>query len=522
MRKLTIIFILLTIIFVNYSCEEKHYEAGFEDQEDLTIYDYIVENEADYSSFLSILEKAGISQTISAYNPEGTSYTMFLPNNEAISSFIDESNQFSSLDDLLNDEEYASEMARYHIVDYGVSSPEFPFGALAEYTFTGDLLTVNFIIEPDTSYYLINNQAPIIIPDIELSNGWVHVINKALIPITFTSYDWLEMHQEDYSIFKALIDATGLKETVDFNRKDETSSTNPVTLLIEPDSVYNADDIYSLSDLAEVVSPDNSDYTDPRNPLYNFAAYHILEGSMFLNDFLGQAPNYLTFSEIPLNINGIGLEIAINKGKGIRDTIISGSDTTLIDFVGFYYDESNIVTQSGGIHFINRILWQVPPSRSIRNFQFWEESLIYWEYRLEPGEYHIEDTSWLDYITWSGADLFYVQTGDEEHPAWSGDYLFMNGDFSIAYTFPKIIQGNYTAYIRAESFTTTNAIIQVYIDGKNIGGLINLKTGGSAGNPYTMIELGAVNFAKYEEHTFEVTSLIPGTFSWDIIRFVPL
>ena len=54
----------------------------------------------------------------------------------------------------------------------GINSNDFPFGALPAYTLSDDFLTVSFVIETDTSYYKINNQAPVIKPNIELSNGY--------------------------------------------------------------------------------------------------------------------------------------------------------------------------------------------------------------------------------------------------------------------------------------------------------------------------------------------------------------
>jgi hypothetical protein len=270
-----------------------------------------------------------------------------------------------------------------------------------------------------------------------------------------------------------------------------------------------------------MISPDRQDYTSTTNPLYNYTLYHILAESMFLNDFVDNATNYITYSEIPLNINGKGLDIAINIGKEVFDTIIVQNDTTIINFVGFYYDQSNIVTQTGAIHFINQILKQQKPSRAIQTFEFYEEPLLN-EYRKEPGEYLIEDTSWLNVVKWSGTDLFFVETGDEASMAWGGDYLYMKGDFVISYTVPKIVQGKYTVFLGAEAFNQENALIEVYIDGKNAGGLIDLATGGSSTNPFARIELGTINFLKYIEHTIEVRSLIPGRFTWDYVRFEPI
>ena len=100
-----------------------------------------------------------------------------------------------------------------------------------------------------------------------------------------------------------------------------------------------------------MISPGNQNYTDPSNPLADFIGYHVLSGSYFLNDFEGrEASNYSTFSEVPLRINGTGIDITINKGKEVFDTLVYQGDTTIVDYIGFIYDESNVITQSGAIH----------------------------------------------------------------------------------------------------------------------------------------------------------------------------
>jgi uncharacterized surface protein with fasciclin (FAS1) repeats len=494
-------------------------EAGFEDMIDITILDYILENEEEFSSFKRILEEGGIDKTIAAYNPENLGYTLFLPDNNAIDQFIESSTQFSSLSDLLADKEYVSAFARYHVVNKGISADDFPFGALPEQTLSKDILTVSFVVEPDTSYYKINNQAPVRLPNIEVSNGYVHVVSLALSPVTYTTYDWLEQNL-GYSIFKSAVDATGLKETLDLNAKEEDITERPFTLLIEHDTVYNRRGIFTLDDLAQRISPEQEDYTSLTNPLYNFVAYHLLNDVRFLVDFAEVSTNYSTYSDIPLNINGLGFEILINKAKQNFDTIIHGQDTTIIDYIGLYYDHSNILTQSGAIHFIDQVMEQVKPSRQIQNFQFIEESLFN-ELAQEPGEYIIEDPGSLEFITWRGPDLFYIKDPNENFPAWNQDFVFLDGDFSITYEIPPIVQGNYTVFLGAEAFNGDNALVEVFIDGKNLGGLLDLSSGGSTNNPFARIELGTINFLQYDRHSIEVKSLIPGRFAWDYIRFEP-
>ncbi len=516
-KNIYIISLIAVVVFFN-SCKEPERVAGFEDAEQYTIYNYIVANKEKFSDFLSILEVGGIDKTLSAYNPNGNGYTLFLPDNQAIDNFIKNSEGISSINDILGNPAYAAAFARYHVINMSAQTQDFPFGAFPEPTLSDDYLTVSFIIQPDTSYYKINNQAAIKYPNIEVSNGYIHLIETALEPITFTSYGWLQ-ENSGFSIFKGALELTGAKSLIDFNVKD-FQNISPLTLLVEPDSIYNKGGVYSVEDLAKLISPNDNNYTSITNPLFNFCSYHILTGGRYINDFEGQATNYTTLSEIPLNINGLGNDLLINKGKQVFDTIISGLDTTIIDYIGFLYDESNITTQTGSIHLIDRIMQQVSPSRAIQTFEFYEEPLLN-EYRKKTGSYLIEDKEALSTIKWEGVDLFFTEKGDENTSAWGNDYLEMNGDFKISYEVPKIVQGKYKVFLGAEQFNSANALVEVYIDGKKVSSLVDLSRGGSSNYPFQKIELGTIDFKKYETHLVEVLPLIPGRFLWDYIRFEP-
>jgi uncharacterized surface protein with fasciclin (FAS1) repeats len=520
MKKAVFIISLFTGLTFLFSCTEKPLEAGFKDMINMTIYDYIIENKADFSEFLAILEKGGLDKTLSSYNPNGIDYTLFLPTNKAVDKFITETKKYASFNDLLKDEAYVKILCRYHVINMSIKTNDFPFGALPELTLSGDQLTVGFIIEKDTSYYKINNQSAIIKPNVEVSNGYVHVIETMLSPVTYTTYGWLSSNP-GYSIFKAAIDATGLKDTLNINLKTDTRKLRPNTLLIEHDSIYNRRNIKSFQDLATQISPGNTNYKSKSNLLYNYVAYHILEGGLFLDDFEGTYTNYNTYSDIPLNINGLGIDIAINKGKRVFDMIIHGTDTTFINSVGVIYDASNLITQSGSIHFIDQIMRQESPVRAIRNYEFWEEPLFS-ELRREAGNYEIKDHSLLTRLTWSGTDLFFVKSSDPNEKAWNQDYLYMKGDFRISYIMPKIVQGKYTVFLGANANSQDNALVQIFLDGKKIGGLIDLTTGGSASNPYVAKNIGTVDFTRFEDHTLEIVSLIPGIFIWDYVRFEPV
>jgi len=65
-------------------------------------------------------------------------------------------------------------------------------------------------------------------------------------------------------------------------------------------------------------------------------------------------------------------------------------------------------------------------------------------------------------------------------------------------------------------------VVEVFIDGKKVGGLVDLTTGGTSSSPIQRIKLGTVDFIRYDRHVIEITSLIPGRLIWDYLRFEPI
>ncbi len=516
MKKIAYI-LLIFIVGIGFSCQDEERIAIFEDTFQLTIMDYLELNEDTFSHFIEIIEKGNLKHTLSAYNPEGNGYTVFAPDNNAIEQLINESSQFSSLSDITDNPDVAAAFCRYHVVNLKVRSNDFPFGAFSEPTLSGDYLIVSFIIEPDTAYYKINNQAPVTTANIETSNGFVHMLSRALEPVTFTSYSLLDQNPS-VSIFKEAVDITGWRDSINFNLKTEENRL-AVTVLAEPDSIYQKAGINSLDDLISEISPDNSDYSNPSNPLYNYIAYHFLSGNYYIDDFINSNSNYNTYSEIPIRIDGRGLDIAINPGKENFDTLVSQGDTTIVNFIKIIYDQSNVVSQSGPIHYIDQVMKQYSPTRATAYYQFREEPVLN-SYYQEKGEFLIEEGS-LNRITWSGADLFYVAGEAGTSNASNLDYLMLNGDFVINYRIPRLVQGRYRVFLRAESFNAANAVVEVLVDRKKVGGMVDLSLGSSPTSPFRNIELGTIEFGRYAEHDIEIRSLIPGQFLWDYIQFQP-
>jgi hypothetical protein len=449
--------------------------------------------------------------TLSAYNPNGDAYSIFLPSENAFTAFFQNSSTYSTIEQLLDDPEYASTLALYHIVNVGLLTNDFPFGSLPDTTASGDFLTVS--IDTITSLPRINGVASIIEPNIELINGYIHIIDEVLLPITYTIGEWLE-GQERFSIMKEAMESTGIMNVL--------KSEDNYTLLLESNEVLNRQEIFSLEDLLEKYSPESSDYTSVDNGLYRFAAFHLLEGIYYLDDFEGNSSLYNTETIFPVNIDGESLIMKINEGVGSLDTIITGSDTTIIDYVGFDYENSNNQAINGAIHQIDQLMELYLPERIQVVNQFYNEPEIN-ALRNDPGSTVFTDQEGFTKLQWDGVEeLVYIKSSEQISGVWNNDYIVLDGSFTLTYEIPRLLPGKYNLYVGAHAFDDGNASINLSFDGNSIGGNIDLTSGGTSSNPYYNFLVGTVELPDYTSHSIEVKSLIPGIFICDRFTLEPV
>ena len=161
-----------------------------------------------------------LDKTLTAFNPHGDNYTLFLPTNEAFDRFISNSKKYNSFQDLLDDKDYVNELVRYHVVNMALRANDFPYGALPDTTLSGDLLSISYRIHGDTVLPIVNNNASLITYDIELINGFIHIIDEVLEPVVFNNYEWLKLYPE-YSIFTMALEMTGLSDTFTVQESDD-------------------------------------------------------------------------------------------------------------------------------------------------------------------------------------------------------------------------------------------------------------------------------------------------------------
>jgi uncharacterized surface protein with fasciclin (FAS1) repeats len=495
------LFLIPLIILT--SCGETYQDFLDEEEEQRTIADYLQAKTDSFSLFLDILHHGDVLQTLSARNPKGSGYTLFLPNNNAINKYIESSN-YQNFDALLADDVFVKELGKYHVVTSGFETNSFPFGALPDSTGTGDYLTIGF----EEGTFIINNAATIIDPNTELINGYIHVIDNVLQPINFTSYEWVQ-NRPSFSIFAEALDLTGLNDTLN-------NKANNHSLLIEPDSVLNKYGIYSIDDLLDRYSPESSNYTSFENGLYQFVAYHILEYVYYINDFTDNNDHYNTYARYPARIDGRGLVIKINPG----DTIIAGQDTSY--HIEIDYELSNAQSMNGSIHVLRNIMELYQPPKTTLKFEFYNEPIIN-QMKNESGNHIYIEPEEFKYLHWTGSEsLTHYKSSTNLTAVQSNDYITLDGDFSISYITPKLLPGEYMVLLNAHAKSANNAIVQIFVDGKRLGSNVNLTVGATGPVSFNEFEIGIVEFTEDAPHNIRVEALIPGEFRWDYIGFKPV
>lgn len=516
--KIKVLFVFFALLISTLSCntgvEEDVLFTGDEYQ---NLMQYIDAN-VDFASFNKIVNSGKMTDVLSAYNSNGgTDYTLFLPTNEAVTKFITESDRYASLDALVQDAEYCAEIVRYHLVNGRIPSNEFPNGALADKTISNYYLTIFFREENDIVNYSVNDESEVLTTDITLNNGTIHTIDKMLTPVVFTSYEWVEQ-SSNFTIFSELLNKCGLADTLNAFELDELGREiyNEYTLLAESDERYAANGILSFDDLVSAIDASTSeDFTSTANPVNKYARYHILERSVFLDEFATAV--YNTYGDLPVSVDLDDI-LKINSGTMVFDTIINSGDTVLINYLQVNEEESNIVTRSGAIHQLDHLLYPFLPGRKNITYQFYEEPVIN-ALRDVEGEHSISDED-LEYISLIGTrGLTYIKSPTDIEGCSNNDYVEVVGDLNYSFVTPKILAGRYTLKLVMDRGNSNYASIQTLVDDKKTGVVIDLTKDNRTFRTFT---LGTVEFSEFSSHTVKLRTVIPGYILIDRIIFEPI
>lgn len=275
---------------------------------------YLQNRPQQFSMFTEVVERAGLMKQLSAYGH----YTCFCPDNNAMKTYLAENGK--TLETLTTEE--CDTLARTHLVPSIYSTYDLSEGVLPTQNMNRRPLEISFDLDADeNSVVVVNGVAtvPFASQNDSVENGIMQPIDKVLDASTRLLPDLIKANP-DLSIFYQALTATGLAEVMRAYKDDDFESTAEIYDYITGSSIKESakcpddrmfgftafvvknevlakrgvTDLRSLYDYACTIYKENAgseeygfDHLDsPKNPLYQFMAYHVLDRNVQGHNFL--------------------------------------------------------------------------------------------------------------------------------------------------------------------------------------------------------------------------------------------
>lgn len=279
--------------------------------------DYLTNRSETFSEFTEILKRSGMFGMMATYG----SYTCLAPTNDAIDTYL-KTRGLSSVDELSKAE--CDTISWNHLIQNAYFTTDLTDGNIPTANMNERYLSFSCdssATNGNVAYY-INMSSKLIARDDSVENGVVHTLDHVIQP----SNSYLpELLKDDpnISLFVSALTLTGLdKELYEYIDDSYTCGSDSVnkgvvfhrtgadytckyigtrmkrfTALIEPDSIYHARGIINLDSLKALAKrtydatyPEDAgkyddDWTNEKNPLHRFVAYHLLPYYGAINDF---------------------------------------------------------------------------------------------------------------------------------------------------------------------------------------------------------------------------------------------
>ena len=484
--KSAIVFLLLIGTLIS-ACKEEPQLWKLKSNEQVA-YDYINSN-PEYSEFAKLVQITGLESLLSIRGP----YTIFIPDNDAMFHYYKAKGVNSIMD---FDEKFLAGLVRNHIITNEINSSDIGLGALLDTNAIGDFLVTEF----EGADIIVNKYSKIIKRDIRLANGYAHVLNQVIDPVTKDIYTVI-FEDPSYKIFAEGLKAAGLKDTlqyISFPYGNKTARTR-FTLFVVPDTIYHRYGINTVEDLIQWTGANPDSITFLNNPFYRYMEYHCLAGTHYFSDLnTGMYPILSHDNNISMTVD---TDYKINLASKTQK------------YTAFIVPSSNVPAKNGAIHAINGLLPVVEPEPQEILF----ETTDFFD--LKQGDYFgkyynlwYDGKNSLEKIHWEGEFLQYFYRPDAG--MMNHDCIRMTGFWSLSVTFPKVMKGKYNI-ILGQQFLSQESDFRVLLDGV----ITKYTYEGSRGGEQ---KIANGNFLTTAEHTITIQALEYGFIFWDYVKFVPV
>ena len=274
------------------------------------ISDYLQSRPETFSEFTSVLEKSGMMGMMATY---GT-YTCLAPNNDAMAEYLG-GRTVASLTKAECDTLAWNHIIKKAYFTTDLSDGNFPMANMNDRYLTFSCDSTGSGTDVLIHYY-VNKRSALVVRDDSVENGVVHTLDHVIQPSGEYLADLIDANKDKgISLFAEALSMTGLskqmEEYIDTTYHCGTDSVNKgfyysrvgesghfckyigtrmkrYSAFIEPDSIYQQHGINNIDELIayakevyDEVYPEDAgmyddDYTNPKNPLNRFVAYHLL------------------------------------------------------------------------------------------------------------------------------------------------------------------------------------------------------------------------------------------------------
>lgn len=305
------------LIFTAISCSDDDDTTTTPPVSDETIADIVADNE-NYSSLLAALQKTGLDATL---NGSGT-FTVFAPNNDAFSEFLDG----ASLDDVSDD--VLSQILLNHVLGTTQTSDQLTTGYVTNLAKNEDGDNLSMYINTTSGVVQINGVATVTQADVPATNGVVHFVDEVIPVPTVTTFATAD------ATFSTLVTAlTDL--TPDTNYAGILSSTDnaPFTVFAPTNTAF--DDLLTRFGLTDFTPLTAAQIEIVLN-------YHVLAGLNVRSSDLAGIPDGVT----PPTLQGETLLLNLEEGVFLRDKTGVDAEIVVVD----------VQAANGVIHVVDKVL----------------------------------------------------------------------------------------------------------------------------------------------------------------------
>ena len=343
----TYLLLLIAAVFTFSSCdEEDDTQALAQGGEPLGNIVETAQNTETLSSLVAALVKAdenddsSLVETLSGDGP----FTVFAPTNDAFTALLQELDGFDSLEDFDSEEKRAllATILQYHVaVGIAAASTDLSDGQLIT-TVQGEDIEVNL----DEGVFIsdaTDTDAEVILPNVNASNGIVHVINKVLLPqevLDALSGSEEEEEEESKTLVEIVVETEALSlleaAVIKAELVETLNGDGPFTVFAPTDDAF----IALLEILGEdYTSLDDFDTDEEIDLLRNILLYHVVAAKVLEED--------LEAGEVATAFSGNNVSI-IEKD----DTFVIG-DASDVDA---NITGTDILASNGVAHTIDKVL----------------------------------------------------------------------------------------------------------------------------------------------------------------------